>query len=49
LRKENRLTVFENKMLRKIFGLKRDELRGSGKEHIKWSFITGTAHQILFR
>jgi hypothetical protein len=28
LRKENRLTVFENKVLRNIFGPKRDEVRG---------------------
>jgi len=47
LRKENRLTVFENKMLKKIFGLKRDEVRESGEEHTKLGFITDTAHQIL--
>jgi len=48
LRKENGLTVFENKVLRNIFEPKRDEVRGNGEEHIKRSFITHTAHQILF-
>jgi hypothetical protein len=47
LRKKNRPTVFENKVLRNIFGLKRDEVR-SGEKYIKWSFITDTAYQILF-
>jgi hypothetical protein len=28
LRKEHRLTAFENRVLRKIFGLKRDEMEG---------------------
>jgi hypothetical protein len=28
LREENRLRVFENRVLRKIFGLKRDEITG---------------------
>jgi hypothetical protein len=48
LRKENRPTVFENKVLRNIFGLKRDKVREGEEEHVKWSFITGTAHHILF-
>jgi hypothetical protein len=48
LRKENRLTVFENKAQRNIFGLKRDEVRRGGEEHIKRSFVTLTAHQIFF-
>jgi hypothetical protein len=29
LRKEHRLRVFENRMLRRIFGPKRDEVMGS--------------------
>jgi hypothetical protein len=28
LREEHRLRVFENRVLRKIFGLKRDEVKG---------------------
>jgi hypothetical protein len=33
LREENRLRVFENRMLRKIFGPKRDEVIGQRKLH----------------
>jgi hypothetical protein len=34
LRKEHRLRVFENRVLRRIFGLKRDEVMGDwGKLH----------------
>jgi hypothetical protein len=29
LREEHRLKVFENRMLRRIFGLKRDEVTGA--------------------
>jgi hypothetical protein len=32
LRKELRLRVFENRMLRKIFGLKRDEVTGDWRK-----------------
>ena len=32
LREENRLRVFENRVLRKIFGPKRDELTGDWKK-----------------
>jgi hypothetical protein len=43
-RKENRLKVLENAVLRKIFGKKRDEVRGElGRLH-----ITHNPHQILF-
>jgi hypothetical protein len=31
LRKEHRLTVFENRVLRRIFGPKRDELLSTGR------------------
>jgi len=34
LREERRLRVFENMTLRKIFGLKRDEVTGSGENCI---------------
>jgi hypothetical protein len=39
-REEHRLRVFEYRLLRRIFGLKRDEVTGG------WSFITGTLHQV---
>jgi hypothetical protein len=32
LREEHRLSVFENKVLRRIFGLKRDETTGGWRE-----------------
>jgi hypothetical protein len=32
LREEHRLGVFENKVLRRIFGLKRDEVTGVSKK-----------------
>jgi hypothetical protein len=47
LRKEHRLRVFENRVLRKTFWPKRDEVTGSGGEYIIRSFIICT-HQILF-
>jgi hypothetical protein len=34
LREEHRLRVFENSVLRRIFGLKRDELTGGGEGSI---------------
>jgi hypothetical protein len=40
LREEHRLRVFGNRVLRGIFGPKRDEVRG------EWSFIICTHHQI---
>jgi len=33
LREERRLRVFENRVLRRIFGLKRDELTGDWRLH----------------
>jgi hypothetical protein len=34
LREEQRLRVFKNRVLRRIFGLKRDEASGSGEDYI---------------
>jgi len=34
LREERRLRVFENRVLRRIFGPKRDEVRGDGENYI---------------
>jgi len=42
LREEHRLRVFKNRVLRRIFGPKRDEVTR------EWSFMMYTAHQILF-
>jgi hypothetical protein len=40
--------MFENRVLRRIFGPKRDEVRGSGENYITRSLMICTTHQILF-
>jgi hypothetical protein len=40
LREEYRLRVFENRVLRRIFGPKRDKVTGGGENCIMRSFIT---------
>jgi hypothetical protein len=45
LRKEPRLRMFENRLLRKIFGPKRDEVTGCGENYVMWSF---TSYPIWF-
>jgi hypothetical protein len=42
LRKEHRLRVLENRLLRRIFGPKRDEVAGGCGNYIMRSFITCT-------
>jgi hypothetical protein len=44
LREEHKLGVFENRVLMRIFGLKRDEVKDGG--NCMRSFITCTLHQI---
>ena len=34
LREERRLRVFENRVLRRVFGHKRDEVKGNGENYI---------------
>jgi hypothetical protein len=46
LREENTLRVFENRVLRRIFGPKRDEMMGDWRKCIMRSFITCTLHQV---
>jgi hypothetical protein len=48
LREERRLRVYEKGVLWGIFGPERDEVRGSGENCIKRSFMVCTAHQIFF-
>jgi hypothetical protein len=48
LREDRRLRVFENRVLRRIFGLKRDELIVSGEDYIIRNLVICTPHQILF-
>jgi hypothetical protein len=42
------LRVLENRVLRRIFGPKMDEVTGSGENYIMRSLMICTAHQILF-
>jgi hypothetical protein len=42
------LRVFENIVLRRIFGPKRDEVKGSVGNYIMRSSMICTPHQILF-
>jgi hypothetical protein len=48
LRKEHRLRVSENSVLRNIFRLKRDEAVG-GEDYLTRSFMICTPNQLLFR
>jgi hypothetical protein len=48
LREECRLRVFENKVPRRIFGPKRDEVTGNGEDYITKSFMLCTPHQVSF-
>jgi len=48
LREELMLRVNENKVLRRIFGPKRDNVKGSGENYIMSSLMICTSHQILF-
>jgi hypothetical protein len=47
LREENRFRVSENRVLRRIFGPKRDELKEGGENCIMRSSIICTLHQLL--
>jgi hypothetical protein len=49
LREERRLRVFENKVLRRIFWVKTDEVKGSEENHIMRSLMICTPYPILFR
>jgi hypothetical protein len=40
--------VFENRVLRWIFGPKRDEAQGSGEDYMTRNLTTFTHHHILF-
>jgi hypothetical protein len=45
LREEHRLKVFENRELRRIFGLKREMWREAGEDYMIRSFITCTLYK----
>jgi len=42
------LRVSENRVLRRIFGPKRDEVTGSGENYAKMSLMICTPHPVLF-
>jgi hypothetical protein len=46
LKEEHRLRVFENRVLRKIFGPQGNEVAGGGENYIMRSFITCTLHKV---
>jgi hypothetical protein len=48
LREEQRLRVFENRLLRRIFGPKRTRPQGSGEDYITKNLMTCIHHKILF-
>jgi hypothetical protein len=48
LREKRELRVFENRVLRRVFQPKRDEVTGNGENYIMWSLMTCTAHPIFF-
>jgi hypothetical protein len=48
LREEHRLRVFKNRVLRRIFGPKRDEVTGGGEGYITRNLMICTYHKILF-
>jgi hypothetical protein len=47
LREEQRLRVFENRLLRRILNLRGKKWREAGEDFIMRSFMTCTLHQIL--
>jgi hypothetical protein len=49
LREEHRLRIFENRVLRRIFGPKRDEVTGSAENFIMRSFMICTPHPKIVR
>jgi hypothetical protein len=48
IRKKHSLKEAENRVLRRIFGSKRDEVTGSGENYIMKSLTNCTPHQKLF-
>ena len=47
LRDERRLRVFENRVLRRVFGPKRDEVTGNGENYIMRSLVICTPYPVL--
>jgi hypothetical protein len=49
LREEHRLMVFENRVLRRVFGPKRNKVTGEWRKLHNEDLMICTPHQILFR
>ena len=49
LREKRRLRVFENRVLRRVFGPKRDKVTGNGENYIMKSLVVRTPYRILCR
>jgi hypothetical protein len=47
LKKEPRLRVFENRVLRRVLGPRRDEITGNGENYIMRSLMICTPYPIL--
>jgi hypothetical protein len=47
LREERGMRVFENRVLRRVFGPKRDEVQGNGENYIMRSLVICTPYSIL--
>jgi len=47
LRRERMLRVSENRVLRRVFGPKRDEVTGNGENYLMWNVMFCTAHPIF--
>jgi len=48
LREECRVRLFRNRVLRRIFGTNRDEVKMSGENYIMRSLMICTSHPIFF-
>jgi hypothetical protein len=48
LREERKLKMFENRVLRRVFGPKKDEVTGNGENYKMRSLMICTANPILF-
>jgi len=46
--REHRWRVFENRVLRRIYVPRMEEMVGTGEDCIMWSFVTCKLHKILF-
>ena len=49
LREERGVRVFENRVLRRVFGSKRDEVTGEGRKYIMRSLVICTLYPTLCR